>query len=191
MISKQAFDHAMILLEAKYKEEIHPVIKQEYFIHFSEELTDKELALGVRHCIRYDRFMPTSGRIIEAVKGSLESKATQEWVILVKLAANPQRNQNKLPGFVSSRALAALQGIGGIYVLGRADSYDLNRLERSFKTIYIQSNNSDLKILEQQATRKKSSSEKEGYLGDQVSEMPETLKQEINKLVEQFGKVNR
>lgn len=149
MLSKNAFDYGLDLLNQNYDRQLTDDIKEIWRSHLDENLNDEEFLGAVRHAIIHSRFMPTVGSLVDQIRGDKEVKALQEWGMIVDAVA--KGNVEERLAYLSDRARIALKGIGGVEAIGWANSVDRQRLEKKFVSIYCQCSSEDRKALAQSA----------------------------------------
>ncbi len=183
-ISIKAFDQGLKLLEMNYERELPEPIKNIWFQHLDQHLTDEEFLSAVKHLILNNRFMPTANELVEQAHGTKEVRATEEWQMVIKAAQQwhsmgiSERGSEAL-AYLSDRAKTALQAVGGIHAIAVADSYRLGHLERSFTRVYCQSRKTDARMLPQEQ-HKSTQKPQEGT--ETYAPMPEHIKKQMEAL---------
>lgn len=149
MLSQETFEYGLDLLSQNYDRQLTEDIKDIWRSHLDENLNDKEFLGAVRHAIIHSRFMPTVGSLVDQIRGDKEVKALQEWGFVVDAAG--KGNAKELLVYLTDRAKIALDAIGGVEAVGLANTFDRQRLEKKFVSIYTQCSSEDRKALAQSA----------------------------------------
>ena len=152
-VDTQVFAQLLGELEAYYKREFTPFVKQIWFKHLSDRLTTEEFIAAVEQAIVCKQFMPSPQELVEVVKGNAQALAMQEWDLCVKAAARDDREM--LLG-LSPGGRSALHLVGGLYKLGMASEEDLRWLKKEFVSLW-KSTPADVKSLVCQIRSAKSS----------------------------------
>ena len=150
--------------------------------YFTEELTEKEFAVAVKHvCLNFD-FLPAPSKFVEHIHGAKEVRAIQEWQNILGFARDCQ-NDSQLAS-LGDRARVALQAIGGLFAVGLADHIACQRLEKSFITVYCQCSAKDSKSLPQASSV---TTQEVKHTPVEASPMPEDVRQKLEALKGKFG----
>ena len=147
-VDTQVFAQLLGELEAYYKREFTPFVKQIWFKHLSDRLTTEEFIAAVEQAIVCKQFMPSPQELVEVVKGDAETLALQEWDVCVKAAARGDREMLK---GLSSGGRSALHLVGGLHKLGMASEEDLRWLKKEFVSVW-KATPADVKSLPQSNT---------------------------------------
>lgn len=124
-----------------------PVVKV-YYKHLSQNLTtDEFMEAAERSLIEFPvrRQLPSPKEIVELIKGSLESKALQEWQMILQAAS---RNDSESLTYLSNRGHIALGAIGGLNVVAYHEG-SLQWIQKDFIQVYCQCSDWDVKVLKQ------------------------------------------
>jgi hypothetical protein len=186
MISETALTQGITLLSAHYERKLLDDVVKIWKEYLSEHLDETEFKEAVRYSILHERFMPTAGDLVNYVHGNKEAKAIQEWRLVLEAAKNC--NDLSQLAYLDVRAQVALQAVGGLQAVGLADSYERQRLEKSFITVYCQSGTKDSKSLPQSSPVSTQEADK---APPEPSPMPEHIKQKIEALKSNFGGIKK
>lgn len=121
LISSEAFARKMQLLAERFNRDLSLEIVQGYHKIIAAELTTGEFADAVETIFRYSRFFPSPQEIIEAVRGSPETRAEAEWIELVS------SQQDNRPPQITRLGRRALDSVGGAWALSRESTVYLRR----------------------------------------------------------------
>ena len=102
-VDAKVFVQLLSELEAYYKREFTPFVKQIWFKHLSDRLSTEEFIAAVEQAIVSKQFMPSPQELVEVVKGDAETNALQEWDLCVKAAARDDREM--LSGLSDARPI--------------------------------------------------------------------------------------
>ena len=102
-VDAKVFVQLLSELEAYYKREFTPFVKQIWFRHLSDRLSTEEFIAAVEQAIVSKQFMPSPQELVEVVKGDAETNALQEWDLCVKVAARDDREM--LSGLSDARLI--------------------------------------------------------------------------------------
>ncbi len=182
MLELKAFDAGMDLLEENYERKISPRIRRIWFEYLDENLNKAEFAEAIRHSILHNRFMPTAADLVAHIHGTKEAQALIEWQQIVKASSSASPKEQLT--YLSLRARTALQAIGGIFEIGKAEEFRRDRLEKSFVTVYCQCSDKDTRMLAQEST---SAPEKRQQGTSEAASMPSHIKEQMEGLKDKFA----
>jgi hypothetical protein len=182
MISDATFFKGITLLTSHYERKLLDDVVKIWKDYLSEHLDEVEFREAVKHSILHDRFMPTAGDLVNYIHGNKEAKAIQEWQLVLKASANCS-DLSQL-AYLDIRSNVALQAIGGLQSIGLADSYERQRLEKSFITVYCQCGSKDSKSLPQASSMPTQEGDR---TPPESSPMPEHIKEQMEALKANFG----
>lgn len=146
MIDKTLFQEELAELGQHYGAEITKRILKIYYKHLNEHLNQEEFVEAIELAVIKIpcRFrLPSPEELVELIQGDKEVKAITEWRSVVNAAA---RGSHEKLAYLSSRALVALDGIGGLDMVSNYEG-SLDKLEKQFIQIYCQCSTKDAKTL--------------------------------------------
>ncbi len=147
------FDRTIFIDQIKpiaihYKHEMSEPILKIYYEHLSENLTEEEFIQAMKQSVvklpAY-RGLPSAEQFVELILGSRESKALQEWQIILQAAS---RNDSEALTYLSNRGHIALSGIGGLNIVAFHEG-SLQWIQKDFIQLYCQCSDRDVKVLKQ------------------------------------------
>ena len=183
MISQQTFDDGMLLLMKHFEKQLDPAVLEIWKDELDDHLADDDFTEAGRQLIlsfeqRYRGHFPTIKQLLDVINGSKEVKALQEWQSVILAASRGDESQL---AYISQRGRVALSAIGGLRVVGMAEEYKRNQLEKSFITVYCQCADKDAKTLPP-ATSQHLTNENE----KEFVPMPDEFRQYMEKLKNKF-----
>lgn len=148
MIDESLFDERFAVIAAHFGYNITTPVAKIYYNHLNENLTtDEFIEATQRTMVEFPvrRQLPSPKEIVELIKGSLESKALQEWQTILQAAS---RNDSESLAYLSNRGHIALSAIGGLNVVAYHEG-SLQWIQKDFIQVYCQCSDRDVKVLKQ------------------------------------------
>lgn len=147
MISDDVFQRGIALLQKHFEWEIDPTILAVWRTYLNAELNDAEFMQAAMHTVVHVpyRFRTTAGELVAIVRGGKEAVAIQEWRSVLDASGHSDAQERLC--YLSDRGKVALQAVGGIYGLGRADERERQRLEKQFISVHAQCSKRDMRSL--------------------------------------------
>jgi hypothetical protein len=97
MIDRKIFNREMNVLAERFNRDITADVGNGYYEILNKELAQGEFRDGCKYVFRHSRFFPSPQEIIEAVRGSNETRAEAEWAELIAaLKANRRAELTKV-----------------------------------------------------------------------------------------------
>lgn len=148
MLEEQKFKQYFELIANHYKHEVSPPILKIYYEHLSENLTEEEFMQAMKQSVvkfPFYKGLPSAGQFVELILGSRESKALEEWQIILQASS---RNDSESLAYLSNRGHIALSGIGGLNIVAFHEG-SLQWIQKDFIQLYCQCSDRDVKVLKQ------------------------------------------
>lgn len=148
MFEENSFNIRFKAIAGHYKHEMSPAILKIYYEHLSENLTEEEFIQAMKQSIvklPFYKGLPSAEQFVDLIKGSRESKALQEWQMIVQAAS---RNDNEALAYLTNRGHIALSAIGGLNVVAYHEG-GLQWIQKDFIQVYCQCSDNDVKVLKQ------------------------------------------
>lgn len=146
MFDEAVFYNQFKAIASHFKHEMSGPILKIYYEHLSENLTEEEFIESLKQSavkLPVYRGLPSADQFVELIKGSRESKALQEWQMIVKASAANDIDQL---AYLSTRGHVALSAIGGLGAVSYHEG-SLQWLQKDFVTVYCQCSDKDVNIL--------------------------------------------
>lgn len=153
MIHPDTFKHGMGLLMSHFDKQLDLTVLEIWKDELDQHLNDEDFLEAGRQLILYfePRFrghFPTAKQLLDAVNGSKEVKALQEWQLILKAASRSTSEEiAESLVYLSARSRVALEAIGGLRAVAVADDYRRSQLEKSFVMVFCQCADKDAKTL--------------------------------------------
>jgi hypothetical protein len=176
MISDEKFQRGINILQQHFSRTLIPEAIAIWKEYLNDQLDDSEFAQAIKECILGCEFFPTAKKLAEFINGGKEVKALQEWQVVI--LASSRGDEGQL-AYLSQRGRVALHAVGGLRVVGMAEEYQRQRIEKSFVTVYCQCADKDEKALPPFSMPQPTTvgSDDEEYVP-----IPEHVKQQIEQL---------
>lgn len=129
MITPQVFSVGLTLLCTHYDRQLQPEVVRIWKEYLDSQLTTEQFQQAIKITILESRFFPTAKELVEAVKGSGEVQAREEWNTCIKAAA---RADNRMVANLSEQGKFALQSIGGLNKVGQTREEELGWVKKEF-----------------------------------------------------------
>lgn len=146
MLDKTNFDKTFALLAKHYSYDVSLAIAKIYYDYLSANLEEAEYLQAIElvvlhHPVRMK--LPSPVQIVELIRGSKESKAYQEWQIILKAGGSNDVDQLT---YLSTRGHIALSAIGGLSAVAYCEG-SLVWLQKDFTSVYCECSDKDVHIL--------------------------------------------
>lgn len=132
-INSKVFSDGLTLLCTHYDRQLQPEVIRIWKDHLDSQLTTDRFQQAIRITILESRFFPTAKELVEAVSGSGEVQALEEWNTCLKASA---RADNSVVANLSKEGKFALQSIGGLSKLGQTLEDELRWTKKEFVTAW-------------------------------------------------------
>lgn len=132
MIDATVFTREMALICERFDRRMSKPVMTRYYETLSARLDTIQFELAARRVFDEETFFPSPQAFLSKLGDSVEASAEEEWTLALKGAS-----QGRLPDGLSNAGAYALQAIGGLARLGRAnESYEVPRLKKAFLNAY-------------------------------------------------------
>lgn len=121
MIDRKVFNREMNVLADRFNRDISPEVGNGYYEILSKELVAEEFKDACKLVFRHSRFFPSPQEIIEAVRGSNETRAEAEWAELIAAIKYNRRAE------LTRTGRRALDSIGAEWAMSRESTVYLRR----------------------------------------------------------------
>jgi hypothetical protein len=137
MLNQQLFMQAMEQFMAYYGKSLieNKLAYQAWYKYLSKHLTDEDFVRALEIAIEKFEFMPSPEKLVEAVKGSQEALAYEEWNLCTH-AVKIGSAENLL---LSAQAEKALSCVGGFHYLTTIETQKLHgQTAKDFVRLWVQ-----------------------------------------------------
>lgn len=178
MIDKFELIMNLDLLSKHFGKELLPEVIVIWSKYLNKNLNTEEFCYSVENAIITSNFMPTPSQLVEFVNGSKKAQAVKEWQLVLMAASGRELH----PEALSSRALVALRGIGGVSAVGMSDQRRREWLEKDFIELYVQCTEKDVLSLPQADYKEVHKREEPPSVP-----IPEHIKKQVDDLLKKRG----